>query len=156
MPLAFALCAVLTVLTPPNPVKDWQSRYDFIVAGMKRRDAGRLIKRLHKDYSEQANGVVIGRSDVLKQLPPRMDLLARYESKLKVASVKTIGSTTQIDLTMTYKATLAENKTKAVYISTSTLHDTWLKVGAEWQLYRSALLESKTTRNGKQVKKPGG
>jgi len=156
MVVVASLLYPLLLCAPPDPVKEWQVRYDFMISGMKRHDATRLVKRLHKDYTELANGLVVGRADVLKQIPARMDTLANFENHLKVVSVKAVGATTRVNLTMVYKATKTENKRKATYISTSKLLDTWVKVGTDWQLYRSAVLESKTTRNGKVLKKPGG
>lgn len=155
MPFALAALVALALVAPADPDKEWQVRYDQIVAGMKKRDPKPLLKILHKDYTEMSDGIVVGLAKVKGQLPGRMDTVAQFGQKPKVVAVKVVGNTAQVTLYMSYKATKIEAKKSAVYESTSRLYDTWVKVGSTWQLYRSAVLESKTTRNGKVLKRPG-
>ncbi len=155
MPLPLSLLMTMAVMAPSDPVKEWQVRYDQIVGGMKKRDPKPFLKVLHKDYTEMSDGIVSGLAKVKTQLPGRMDTVAQFGQKPKVVAAKVVGNTAQVTFYMTYKATKTEAKKKVVFESTSKLYDTWVKVGSTWQLYRSAVLESKTTRNGKVLKRPG-
>lgn len=151
--LALALTAIAAI--SGADLKEWQARYDRIVAAMKKRDAKPFLEYLHKDYVELADGLVMSVADVRRALPARMDTVARYGQKPKVLEAKVIGSTARITFTMTYRGSQKEGKKTSVYETTATLLDTWLQVGTRWQLYRSTVMSSVTKRNGKVVKKPG-
>ncbi len=153
MPAYVALFA-LALAAPADPVKEWQVRYDQLIGSMKKRDPKPFLKLLHRDYAEMADGLVVSLADVKKGLPTRLDVVARYGLKPKVLSAKEVGNTARVSFTMAYKATKVEANRNAVYLSTSRLNDTWVKVGKGWQLYRSAIQETITTRNGKVLKRP--
>lgn len=159
MPLLVCIALAMTVAQakkpgPPPLTLEWQGRYDRLVTLMKKKDGAAVLALFHKDYTETSDGVVYGKNWVKKQLHSRMNLIAQFGQTPKVTGVNAVGYTAIVTLEMTFKTVRKEGKAKATYLSTSTLRDTWVKLGKEYRLYRSDAVKSTMTRNGKPFKPP--
>lgn len=152
MPLV--ACLALVFAQNSDPVKIWQGRYEGLIGLMRKRETSKVLALFHKDYSETSDGIVQGLPQVKKHLPARMDTIAKYGLKPIVRGVKSVGYTATVTLDMGYKATKNQGGKTHVLQSTSRLTDTWVKVGNDYQLFRSVLVSTKTTLDGKPVKPP--
>lgn len=149
-----ALLVLPILLGQAVDMKPWQTRYEGLVAAMKAKDTKKVAALMHAQYTEIADGIVMGRAEVIKRMPDRLKLVAQYGQKPKVLRVNVVGNTATIVVEMTFRAVVTENKKKVTYVSTSRLNDTWLKVGTQFLLYRSTVEDAVTKRDGKVVKAP--
>lgn len=152
MPLIASL--VLLLGQNNDPVKLWQVKYESLINTMKQKETRKVLALFHKDYSETSDGIVLGLAQVKKHLPARMDTIAKYGQKPIVRGVKAVGYTATVTVDMSYKAVRKEKGKTNTLFSRSRLIDTWVKVGKDFQLFRSVLVSTETTLNGKPVKPP--
>ena len=152
MPLIASL--VLLLGQNNDPVKIWQANYELLIGAMRKKQASNVLRAFHKDYSETSDGLVLGLEQVKKHLPARMETIAKYGQKPIVRGVKSVGYTATVTVDMSYKAVKKEKGKTNTLLSISRLTDTWVKVGKDYKLFRSVLVSTKTTLNGKPVKPP--
>lgn len=146
--------ALMLGTAPASAVGTWQSRYETLVWLMRQGNVEPVARQFHPDYSEVVDGKIVGLAEVRKQLTERMQAVAEFGQAPVVLKVKQVGNTVAVDVRMTYRAVRDEDGRKAVYVGRSVLSDTWLKVGSGHKLYRSTLVSTVTTRDGKVVTPP--